>query len=86
MKPLTSASRALIVVEFIAGIMVILGIGLFIAWLTLTRCLKRREGRWRCRRATYKCRCLCKPPRQIKEPNEDIDDEFQNVAIEGGEA
>jgi hypothetical protein len=41
-KPLSSTARALIVVEFIAGILVILGVGLLSVWITLTRCLKRR--------------------------------------------
>jgi hypothetical protein len=80
-RSLSTSERAIIVVEFIAGVLFILGLGLFSVWLTLTRCLKRREGKWKCRKATIRCRCLFKPPRQIKEEEEDLDDDFNNVAM-----
>lgn len=78
---MSGADRALIVVEFVAGILILLGAGLFSVWITLTRCLKRREGKWKCRRATFKCRCLFKPPREI--PEEEGDEEFSNVVMDG---
>ena len=59
------SDRALMIAGFILGIIGVLGAGLFTIWVTFTRCLKRRNGRWKCRKATFEFRCLCKPARDL---------------------
>ncbi len=67
----------LTVIQFIACCAVVIGFSLLVAYFLFTRCLKRRPDpetgifEWKCRRATFKCKCFRRKARELKEPKEE---------------
>ena len=73
---LDGSDIALTVIQILACLFVILGFLVLIAYLMFTRCLKRRpvapngDLTWRCRRATFKCKCFRRRAVELREPRE----------------
>ena len=73
---LDGSDIALTVIQILACLFIILGFIVLIAYFMFTRCLKRRpvapngELAWKCRRATFKCKCFRRRAVELKEPKE----------------
>jgi len=65
--------RALKILQYIAGILIIIAVPMIITYCLFTRCLKRRPDpvtgkfRWVCRRSVARCKCWNRRPREVKE-------------------
>lgn len=78
---------ALTVIQILACLLVILGFLFLIAYFMFTRCLKRRpvaphgDLAWKCRRATFKCKCFRRRAAEVSEPKEEAvpDEEDQRM-------
>ena len=72
---------ALTVIQILACLLVILGFLVLLAYFMFTRCLKRRpvapngEFAWKCRRATFKCKCFRRTAKEVSEPVPEAADE-----------
>jgi hypothetical protein len=73
---LDGSDIALTVIQILACLFIILGFFVLIAYFMFTRCLKRRpvapngDLAWKCRRATFKCKCFRRRAVELKEPRE----------------
>ena len=71
---------ALTVIQILACLLVILGFLVLLAYFMFTRCLKRRpfapngEFAWKCRRATFKCKCFRRTAKEVSEPKEGVNE------------
>ena len=70
---------ALTVIQISACLFIVLGFILLIAYIMFTRCLKRRpdgptgDFGWKCRRATFKCKCFRRVAVELREPTKDME-------------
>jgi hypothetical protein len=69
---------ALTVIQILACLLLILGFLVLLAYFMFTRCLKRRpvapngELAWKCRRATFKCKCFRRRAKEVSEHKEGV--------------